>query len=350
MKTLKPLNVTYLISNWLSISMIFLIGEAVIQFGVYAGIVIVGVFILAFCVALPFLKPIFSNPTPVRKPKWLKELLLAVWLLEIFILHFLISGLLLQAFFDMHYTVSVFFTMGISFCIIIFLSKMRMLVFVLKNIKFILLSSLAIFLPTYIYLQKGLESVYHDLLYYHPSVLHNNQKGIWVLIAVAFLIFFTKFLLQGEMLSKFAGKTFHKGMRKLFVAVIIYSTFILAFSTMMVVAITQNLEVNHVNELLLFMIRKLSTPNVSHLIGIALYISTLLTLVLSFFLFEDESDNKRLSRTPTILILIASVCAIVFFHRQLTLLNIYSFSGLLICGLFLLFPFFRMSTNIKKMK
>ncbi|MBS4201019.1 hypothetical protein KHA93_15380 [Bacillus sp. FJAT-49732] len=350
MKTLKPLNVTYLISNWISISMIFLIGEAVIRFGVFAGIVIVCTFLLAFCAALPFLKPIFSNSPPVRIQKWLKGLLLAIWFLEIFILHFVISGLLLQAFFDLHYTVSIFFTVAITFGVIIFLSKIRMLIFALKNTKFILISSLAIFLPTYIYLQKGLESVYHDLLHYHPSILHNDQKDLWLLIAIAFLIFFTKFLLQGELLAKYAGTTFNKGIRKLFVAVFIYSTFILAFSTMMVVAITQNLEVNHVNELLLYMIRKLSTPNVSHLIGIVLYICTLLTLVLSFFLFEDELDHRRLLRIPQTLILIAAGCAIVFYHQELTLLNIYSFSGILISGFILLFLFFRMSKNIKKMK
>ncbi|MBS4177780.1 hypothetical protein [Lederbergia citrea] len=346
MKSIKPLSVTYLISNWLSISMIFLISEAVIQYGVFAGFVIVCTFLLAFCAALPFLRPILSNSAPVKNRSWLNWLLLAVWLLEIFILHLLISGVLLHTFFNMHNTVSVFFTVAVILLIITFLSKWRMVIFAVKNIKFILISSLAIFLPTYIYLQKGLESVYHDLLHYHPTILHNEQKGIWMFITIAFLIFFSKFLLQGELLAKYTGPVLHKGIRKLFVAVFIFSTFILAFSTMTVVAITQNLEVSHVNELLVFLIKKLSTPSISHLIGIVLYLSTLLTLVISFFQFEDRLNL----RIPQVLMIIAAILAMIIDHFQLTLLTIYSFAGIFISGMVLIFLFHKMSINIKNLK
>lgn len=334
-KPLKPLNIIYLISNWLSISMIFIIGEVVIRYGVYSSVVVVSAIILAFCISLPFQK-YFSNRLLNRKGKLkLERLIIALWLLESYVLHIFISGLIMYTIAQINIYASISLTVVIFLILSLYLKGREKRLQSLKRIKFNLISGLAILLPIYIYLQKGLEPIYYNLLYYQPKVLHYAPKDLWLLFIIAFIIFFAKFSLQGSVLAKYMGTNFKRGFSKLFVAVFIYSTFILSFATMNVVAITQNININHTNELFILLIKKMSNPIVFIMIGIVLYCATILTLVESLYSFGFQNKKSRFMNTSYVLFLLAVLLTIVIYNKS-SLLGIYLLLGITISTLFIL--------------
>ncbi|VEF46329.1 Uncharacterised protein [Bacillus freudenreichii] len=324
-KPLKPLNITLLISNWLSVSMIFLIGEVVIRYGVFASLIVVITFVLAFLASTMFQR---FTLYAYQSSMLLERIILGFWYLEIFILHFFISGILLESIFHVSLYTSIFFTAAAILAAGIIIACWEGLRPGIQNLKFLLISGLAIFLPTYIYLQKGLESVYHNLLHYHPRILHYDQQGILLLIFAAFFIFFTKFFIQRKILMKYIGPSYRKGIRKLIVAVFIFSTFILAFSTMTVVAITQNIEFKHANELLVLLIKKTSGPMTFQILSLVLYASTLLTLVETCSRFIKKGAGTS-QWTLYALIIGTSLITVGAYHYT-TLLFIYTVTGVTI--------------------
>lgn len=325
MKPTKPLNITLLISNWLSVSMIFLIGEVVINFGVFASLIVVSTFILAF-LAFVMLQRTILSATEQSIP--LEKIALGFWHMEIFILHFIISGIFLESIFNISYYLSIVIAVFIVLTAGIMVAGWKGVRPRIQNLKFILISWLAIFLPTYIYLQKGLESVYHNLLHYHPRILHYDQKGIMLLIFAAFFIFFTKFFIQRKVIMKYIGVSYNKGIRKLVVAIFIFSTFILAFSTMTVVAITQNIEFTHANELFVLLIKKTSGPMTFRLLSLVLYLSTLITLIETCSRFSGKT--ARGSQWLWYALVICAAYLAIVAYPNTTLLFIYTVSGMAI--------------------
>ncbi|WP_339160894.1 hypothetical protein MHB50_21230 [Siminovitchia sp. FSL H7-0308] len=324
-KPLKPLNIIYLISSWLSISMIFIIGEVVIRFGVFSSIVIVCAFMLAFCASFLLQKLTKSPAFAIKKQSIAGRIIRSVRILEVYVLHLFVSGLIFHSLFQINIYISVFSTAATFLILASFLPNKKNWKQMIKEAKFTIISGLAIILPTYIYLQKGLESLYHNLLYYQPQVLNHDAESLRLLWLIAFFIFFAKLLWQGDVIVKYTNPSFKKGISKLLIAVFIFSTFLLAFATMNVVAITQNLEYSHANELFILLIKKLSPSLMFKMFCFVVYVGTLI-------LFIDTLPQKvgeRKSKTPFVLLLIAALMTVTVFHHY-SLLLIYTFFGLLI--------------------
>lgn len=334
-KPVKPLNIIYLISSWLSVSMIFIIGEVVIQYGVYSTVVIVSAFIAAFFVSLPVQQYFSARFTNSKSKLRIERFILGLWLLESYMLHIFISGLILYMVAQINVYVSIYVTVVLFFGISFYMKKKETRRKRLNDTKFTLISGLAIVLPIYIYLQKGLESVYHNLLYYQPKVLHYQPKDLLVLFLVAFIIFITKFSLQGSIITKYKGINLKQGYSKLLVGIFIYSTFILSFATMNVVAITQNLNINHTNELFVLLIKKLSTPTIFIMFIIVLYCSTILTLVEVCYVYNIQNSESRSMITSYLLPLLAALLTILIYNKS-SLLEIYLFFGIVMSILFIL--------------
>ncbi|WP_147512912.1 hypothetical protein [Brevibacillus massiliensis] len=129
--------------------------------------------------------------------------------------------------------------------------------------KVALLFIMAIFMPIYIYLQKGLETVYHNLLHYKPSVLHLDQSGIFLFLLACSLA------LLGKMVQN------HTSRSETVWAAICWATTIMAFSTMAVVAKAERLPQQYLEGSLLQVIKALSS------LPIYLLFSLVLLLVLA---------------------------------------------------------------------
>lgn len=320
MKPLKPLNITYLISSWVSISMIFIIGEVVTRFGVFSSLVIVSAFLLAFAVFFALQRSSFR----LKKSSLLGKCITTIRFLEIYILHLFICGLVFHTAFNVNIYISVFSTSFILFICAIYLPKGKKFRQSIKDIRFILISGLAILLPTYIYLQKGLESLYHNLLYYQPQVLNHDSRSLWLLLLIAFITFFSKLLLQQEVIDKYTAQSFYKVTFKLLMAIFIYCTFILAFATMNVVAITQNLDYSQANELFILLVEKLSPSIIFKVFCMVLYFSTLIILIDALPSIVNERKGKPFFSSSFMFILVATfLTVIIFFHYSLLFINVF---------------------------
>ncbi|WP_144460516.1 hypothetical protein [Siminovitchia fortis] len=354
MKPLKPLNITYLISSWLSISMIFIIGEVVIRFGVFSSLIIVCAFILAFVASFALQKFIALYSLGIKKSPILGQVILAIRFLEIYVLHLFVCGLIFHTLFQMNIYISVIPTSIILLVCAIYLPKGEKLHLSIKDSRFVLISGLAIILPTYIYLQKGLESLYHNLLYYQPHVLNHDSKHLWLLLLGAFFIFFSKLLLQGEAIVNYTNPNVKKGIGKLLIAVFIFCAFILAFATMNIVAITQNLHASHANELFILLIEKLSPSVVFKIFCLILYFVTLVILIDTLPSTDKGAKRNKIFNASFVLILLSVFITIAVF-QHFSLLVIYAFFGLLISILVIAAIVIevlrnrpRMSTKLKK--
>ncbi|MBD8006331.1 hypothetical protein [Bacillus norwichensis] len=342
MKPLKPLNITYLISSWVSISMIFIIGEVVTRFGVFSSLVIVSAFLLAFAVFFALQR----SSLRINKNSFLGRCITIIRFLEIYILHLFICGLIFHTAFQVNMYFSVFATAFILMICAVYLPKGKKFRQSIKDTRFILISGLAILLPTYIYLQKGLESLYHNLLYYQPQVLNHDSRSLWLLFLIAFIIFFSKLLLQREVIDKYNSPSIYKVVFKLLMAVFIYCTFILAFATMNVVAITQNLDYSQTNELFILLVEKLSLSVIFKFFCIVLYFSSLIILIDALPPILNEKKENRFFNGSFVFILIAAcLTVLIFFHYSL--LSIYVFFGCLISLLVMIAIIIQMMRNLK---
>lgn len=343
MKPLKPINITYLISSWVSISMIFIIGEVVTRFGVFSSLVIVSAFLLAFAVFFVLQR----SPFRIKKSSLLGRFITTIRVLEIYVLHLFICGLIFHTAFHVNMYISIFATAFILMICAVYLPKGQKFRQSIKDTRFILISGLAILLPTYIYLQKGLESLYHNLLYYQPQVLNHDSKSLWMLFLIAFIIFLSKLLLQREVIDKYTGQSFYKVIFKFSMAVFIYCTFILAFATVNVVAITQNLDYSQANELFILLVEKFSLAIVFKVFCIVLYFSTLIILIDSLPpILNERKENTFLSKSFVFILIAAFLTVLIFFHYSL--LFIYVFFGCLISLLVMAAFIMQMIRSLKR--
>lgn len=334
MEQLKPKSLTFLLSSWLTISLIFLSGEIVTRYGAFGGLVIVLAFMLALLCFIPLLKINLETELP-----GLHAFLLLLWLLESLLVHLFIGSMLLHIAFQLDIYEAILVSSVIFMVVSILLYKLDDFVSGFQLVKLTIIFGLAILLPNYVYLQKGLETVYHNLLHYHPRILHLEQEGLNYLFLFALVIFFAKFFLQSADLKLVIGEFSKKGIQKLFLGAVIWSTIILAFSTMTVVATTQALPFEHHNELMIQLIKKLSTPFIFYLVIFALYSGTLVTVSLffqSYYRKVNMKDKPLLNKMSLFFILALIPLFVAAFYPYLTILAIFYWAGGILAGLTIL--------------
>lgn len=328
MENKKPLSLTYLLGTGVSVSLIFLTGEMVIKFGALVGISLVTTYIIASLLVIPFIKRDVNNSN-------LRKVIEFIYYLEVILLNVFIGSTLLVSVFHFNTLASIFISL---FCILLFslmLEKISYFRLSITLINLLLMFALSIFLTNYIYLQEGLETVYHNLLHYHPEVLHLQKENQATIFCLSLFIIWTKLYIQIPKYQRYTENQSGFELKKLIVGALIFAMLILAFSTMTIVAITQNLESNNMNELLILLIKQKSSSFLFHLIIFVFYILTLISATIKFTDSKVMTGrySKFLSKFILISVLIASYLT---FHFQISFLNLYLYTGLIIIFLLLI--------------
>lgn len=341
-----------MIGSWATVVIVFLSGEVVVRYGALAGILLVLSFLAAFLCVLPFLK---TTPLEETSSERIRFLYLG-WFLESFFLHLLIGRLILEAM-DIHPgLMAVFSIFLLAGCFFLFARWNRAgKLFLLVN--GCLMFGLAILLPNYVFLQEGLETVYHNLQHYHPAMLHINQDGEGGFFLLLTFIFFCKLLLQVPLLRKYMGPAYREGVRKLFVSVLIFGTLILAFSTMTAVGITQHLDIAHPNALLLALMEEQTTSFIQFIFIGMLYLLTVLAMMIAY---QEMREHVKPARTSCKMMLVKTAVlamaggGFLYFSSRtgLTVLQLYLWAGsglsLLTCLFILPFYMNRIKVTIFK--
>lgn len=321
----KPLSLPILLANWLSVSIIFITSEAVSYYGALAGIAMVLALMLAYVAVLPRLKNKMKGEAVTSSPKK-TSISTKIISFETFFLSSFVGSMLVENLTHFPIAFSIWLPPAVAMVFVMFFYKMPRFFNGMKLANIVLIFIVSIFFPIYIYLQEGLETVYHNLLHYYPKVLHLEQDGLISFFIFCFLIFFTKLTVQLTTIHHYVGvHSFGKAARKLFAAVVIASSIILALSTMTIVAITQSIEVNHQNYLLSLFIQQKASPTIyllftNVLLGIA-------TINLGISLKEIvEVKPYKPSITDTGLLM--ALLVIPFFYKaEVTVLDLFLASG-----------------------
>lgn len=259
----KPLTVALISSIWLTGSMIFASGEAVIHFGAFGGILLSTSFLVALVVLCLFLRGVDGFVDLPLSPVWKRVMasLIRVMILELLITQAIVAGLIIRtlSYFSFEASVCLFHLLILGVvCLFRYASEEHLNRLAIT--KLIVLFMLAIFLPNYIFLQKGLETVYNNLLHYHPRVLHLEQTGILPFFLASSIIMFSKMTVYLPLLQKELDAERKRTLGKLGIAGLSWASIVIAFATMTIIGVTEKVGIAHVNELLLVLVGKVAPP------------------------------------------------------------------------------------------
>jgi len=339
----KPKSITFLIGGGASVSLIFLTGEMAISYGALVGLSLVSAFIIICALFIPFLKK-----QEVRESR-LRRVIHFCYFIEILLLHVFIASTILVSVFHFHIFIAIITSLLLSAVLVILSRYSSYIPYIFMIINLTLLFSLAIFLTNYIYLQEGLETVYHNLLHYHPEVLHIYYENQSLVYWLTLLIIFTKLYIQLPTFEQFSKSIVGNGVSRLFVGAIIYVTLILSFSTMTIVAITQNIPSENVNELLILLIEEKSDSFIFLTIMLTFY---LLSLIMNAIKYNEYKEKYGEAKKMTFIMLGVAIMVGVYllFQYQISFLTMYVYSSLIIFVLILLKGcssiIFKISNNI----
>lgn len=264
-----PQSLTKLVSIWLNVSLLFVSGQAVVSYGVLAGFLITGAFLLAFILFIPIL---WLYRSKMLFDSFLTKLLSKLVSLEILVINLLIAGMIIKAA-SMYESPLFLFSIAFILTVAAYLLRNHLK---LELVKLAILLGLAILLPNYIFLQKGLETVYHNLLHYHPRFIHLEQDGAAFFFLLLTAGFFSKMFAHLPMIGQYLEGNFFRGIQKLFVGSVIWSTIILAFSSMTLVSVINTKSFKHENQLLFYMLEQQVEEVFLVFVFIALFISILI--------------------------------------------------------------------------
>lgn len=320
-------NLSILVGSWLTISTVFLAGEIAYRFGAIAGVLTTVAFLLAFVITIPFLKAKISfHDIPV-----IFHIIHLLYLFRNSMILFILLYFMAQIFEIQPITFSI---ISVVFFLILYLfyTKFKNLRHIIMIMNAIFIFSLAIFFPNYLYLQFGFESVYHNLLHYHPSTLYTSLEGKWLIFLLLTIIFFFYFFVQLSYLKQFLIPDEKRGIRKLGIASFIIGTLLLSFSTVTIVAITKDIETEHVNALLLAMIHKQTASLASLLLFILIYVLIFLELIISYHIYERETGQSDRMLGFIITVILAMVVSYILLKANIaiSILSIFIYFGVMI--------------------
>ncbi|PLR95872.1 hypothetical protein [Bacillus sp. T33-2] len=307
-----PQPLSKLVSAWMTVSLLFVSGQAVFTYGALAGFMIVGAFLMAFLLIIPFL---WLHRSKGREQSPFLTILEYVIFFESFTLHFVI--LLLIASSALAFT-SPLRLMGLAIpfitAILFFLGRKG-------AIKLAVLLGLSIFLPNYFFLQKGLETVYHNLLHYHPRFLHLQQEGAWVLFGLLVAVFFAKLYAQIPFLYGYVENRFWKGIQKLFFGYLIWATVILAFSSMSLVSFNYQMPAGQGNQRFFLMLEELMDQ---------VFIAIILLGLAACSTLELSAAARKIGNNISKRLLMAGMAVILgifFYIREVAIIKLFVLFG-----------------------
>lgn len=335
-----------LIGSWLTVSTVFLAGEIAYRYGAIAGLFITVSFLLAFICSIPFLKTSISfGQIPV-----LFNFMQLLYVIRNSMIIFIL----------LYFMVQVFQFNPLTFSII---SALLMLVLyglytkwsnfhvVIISINAVFIFAVAIFLPSFLYLQLGIETVYHNLQHYHPSTLYTSLSGKWQVFVLLTGIFFLHFFAQLNYLKQLVYVDYKRGLRKLFIAVFIIGTLLLSFSTVTIVALTKDIKTDHVNALLLAVIQKQSTGFIYIFIFGLIYALIFLEMMISFYVFKTQTTYKHRNGIFMLTVFVSSLCTFILLRTDtaVSVLSLFIIFGVIIATITVLLILFSI-IKVKKSK
>ncbi len=334
LRTQRSMNLITFLSASINGSIIFFAGELVLDYGALGGIAFTVSILVAFLLFFAyyfFRREAIALPLPT--PDKLGFIVILLFYCEMMMMQALLFTLILRSLFSFSIiTVMSFFAL---LQIILFVLQSRMSGSLLKIsgvLKLSLLFLMAILLPNYIYLQKGLETVYHNLLHYHPQVLHLEQVDLFYFLFASSIILSVKVIVHFQ-LSKLDVK---REFRKVSLLFFLWSTIILSFSTMTVIAITERIKANHQNEQLLLLIKGNSSSFIFMTIIILLLFVVVTSMITSHDALKKQITQLKWTKNAKILpvtfttITLLSLLFIYYFERyRISILDLYLFFGIL---------------------
>lgn len=334
----KPVTVALLASIWLTGSMIFASGEAVIHYGAFGGILLSISFLLALIILCLFFWRVDEFSERNHSPFWQKIMLglLSIMVLELLITQGIAAGLLIRSLFAFSFETSVYLFFGLVFVLLLLLDKLPEERLNLFNItKLVALFILAIFLPNYIFLQKGLETVYYNLIHYHPRILHLEQVGIFPFFVASTVIMFSKLAIYLPLLHQELNTNKKRTLLKLGIAVLSWSSIVIAFATMTIIGITERVRTTHVNELVLILIEKIAPTGIYFVVTVAMlfiivvtFLSTVKTALFYWKKIYWPNANHHRSGPVFLLFLLSVLGSMIAVKLQLSVLDVFFWVGI----------------------
>ncbi len=319
-----------LISSFFTMILIFLSSDIVLRFGAYGGLILCASFFAASLVIYLFRKPLFATRF-ASKGSVIPYSILIFFLFEAIILNAWVINSVID-YIDDSRLLFILLSIVIGFIVVLLSMKNGADVFINTSIlvNLILLFAMAIMLPNFIYLQKGLETVYHNLIHYHPKVLHDSREGLWTLFIALTLLFTVRLfiILFIHSIGLVKLKSY------LLLISICVGSVMLAFSTMIIVAVTERVQAMHPNILIIALLDKLMNPYLFAFVWIAMLAGSLISSLLIWTsiarkIGEISGGNKRVF---SLMLFLGGICAIVFqymYLREVYVLDILLFFALL---------------------
>lgn len=290
--------------------LLFLSSEIVFKFGAYGGLVLCTSFFTAAIIVYVFRKPLFYQ----QNHKKIQQMLLWLYLVELLALHTWMVMNIAKFLGATHFPLSLAICLTVLPLTIFFVKRNNDLGFqALVVLVFIVLFVLAILLPNFIYLQKGLETVYHNLIHYHPRLLHKEQQGLFSLY-VAFTIVFVIKLYIVLALHVIDLKKIRP---YVFLISLSAGSIMLAFSTMIIVAVTERIQSNNENVLVIAMLAKLLKPYIFESVWLLLLSGSVLSLFLVVMLVRKQVEmDQRTYKTIVIPFSIVVLTMSYYFYQK----------------------------------
>lgn len=198
MQNSKPTNINGIVTNFLSISVILLVGEVVFRYGIMAIFVVVAASITAFIISY-FVRDALEKVGLMNESNRVISIIRHLWNFEFQFLNIFSAMIIFQIVlrFD---SLHILFLIGLIIVALLLYEKYEG-----SDVNFVLISILATVLPIFVYIQKGVESVYHKLLYYHPRILLFDGSTLFKIFIITFIIFFVKISFRSS--SSLANET-----------------------------------------------------------------------------------------------------------------------------------------------
>lgn len=336
-----------LISSFFTMIFIFLASDVVLQFGAYGGIILCASFFSASLLIYLFKKILFKDKPGLHQTALL-YFALCIYLLEAFIVHVWVISTVLRYIDDKHLFV-ILFCIVLFFLVVFFFVKRTSDLFINACILINLLVTfvMAIMLPNFIYLQRGLETVYHNLIHYHPKVLHSSREGIGLLFFAFTILFFVRIYI----VLFLHAINIEKLKSYLLLLSICVGSVMLAFSTMIIVAVTERVQAIHPSTLIISMLDKLMNPYMFTFIWIAMISGSLIAWQITWTLIKRKIESwkveEHLFRFPLWGVVCMGIMSSPFLYfNNLYILDLLLFFAIWLIPPVILFHFTTFQTNI----
>ncbi|MGI2329072.1 hypothetical protein [Planococcus sp. YIM B11945] len=306
-----------LISSFFSVVLLFLASDITLRFGVYGGLILCGAFFTASLVLYLFKNQLFDKKDTATKRLLIYVALFFYFLETVFLSCWVVLSVL--PFINFEYSSIASTLMVLFFFFFLSLSVLmkktsELAINSFTFINLLIVFMMAIFLSNTIYLQKGLETVYHNLLHYHPSMLHESKEGMAGMYVMLTLLFFVRqyviYSLQALGNKKFVSH--------MFLVNFCVGSIMLAFSTMVLVAVTERVESTHPNVLIVSMLQKLMNPYIFSVVWTIFILASLISILLTWVSIKKYIRPGTVVRPDLYvwILVAASVCGFQVFHLE----------------------------------